>query len=164
MRGWLRRIRSQIFRMLALRRIGSHAGLPTIHGRTRFTRTTHLGYNTHFNGMSVRGCGVVRIGDHFHSGPECIIISEIHNYRGNALPYDHTMIARDVTIGHNVWLGTRVMVLGGVTIGDGAIIQAGSVVVSDIPAMAIAGGHPARVFAQRDPEHYRQLREQQVTS
>jgi acetyltransferase-like isoleucine patch superfamily enzyme len=50
------------------------------------------------------------------------------------------------------------MVLGGVTIGEGAIIQAGSVVVSDIPSLAIAGGHPARVFKNRDGAHYERLK------
>ena len=52
----------------------------------------------------------------------------------------------------------RVIVLGGVTIGEGAIIQAGSVVVNDIPKYAIAGGHPAKVFAARDIAHYEELK------
>ena len=44
------------------------------------------------------------------------------------------------------------------TIGEGAIIQAGSVVVNDIDKFAIAGGHPAKVFASRDVEHYLKLK------
>jgi maltose O-acetyltransferase len=51
-----------------------------------------------------------------------------------------------VRIGENVWLGSRVMVLKGVTIGDGSIIAAGAVVTSDIPASVIAGGVPAKVI------------------
>lgn len=48
------------------------------------------------------------------------------------------------------------IVLGGVIIREGAIIQAaGSVVVDDIPKCAIAGGHPAKVFKYRDREHYK---------
>ena len=50
------------------------------------------------------------------------------------------------------------MVLGGVTLGEGCIIQAGSVVVSDIPDCAIAGGHPAKVFKYRDIRHYEELK------
>ncbi len=50
------------------------------------------------------------------------------------------------------------MVLGVVTIGKGAIIQAGSVVINDIPACAIAGGHTAKVFRYRDKEHYEKLK------
>lgn len=53
-----------------------------------------------------------------------------------------------------------VIVLGGVTIGEGAIIQAGSVVVSDIPDCAIAGGHPAKVFKDRDQDHYHRLKQE----
>jgi len=48
--------------------------------------------------------------------------------------------------------------LGGATISEGAIIQIGSVVVSSIPPLAIAGGHPARVYKYRDKEHYFRLR------
>lgn len=54
-----------------------------------------------------------------------------------------------VTIGDGVWLGSHVQVMPGVTIGDGAVVGAGSVVTRDIPAHAIAGGVPARVLGHR---------------
>ena len=69
----------------------------------------------------------------------------------------------DVVIEDNVWLGNRVIVLPGVTIGEGAIIQAGSVVVKDIPKYAIAGGHPAKVFSSRDKDHYEMLKKEGIT-
>jgi acetyltransferase-like isoleucine patch superfamily enzyme len=53
-----------------------------------------------------------------------------------------------------------VIVLPGVTIGEGAIIQAGSVVVKDIEKCAIAGGHPAKTFKYRDTEHYEKLKKE----
>ena len=59
-----------------------------------------------------------------------------------------------------MWIGDKVIILGGVTIGEGAIIQAGSVVVSNIPKYAIAGGHPAKVFSKRDVEHYKKLKQE----
>ncbi len=99
------------------------------------------------------------IGDNFHSGRECLMITQIHNYdTGNAIPYDDSYILKDIIIKDNVWLGDRVIILGGVMIEEGAIIQAGSVVVSDIPKCAIAGGHPAKVFKYRDIEHYEKLK------
>lgn len=55
-------------------------------------------------------------------------------------------------------MGNRVIVLGGVRIGEGAIVQAGSCVVSDLPKCSIAGGHPAKVFKYRDVEHYETLK------
>lgn len=124
------------------------------------TKTTVLGNNVNFNGMKIGGSGKVIIGDNFHSGMDCLMISEIHNYdSGTRIPYDDTFIPKDIVIEDNVWLGERVVVLGGVHIGEGAIIQAGSVVVNDISPLAIAGGHPAKVFKQRDEEHYKKLKE-----
>lgn len=125
--------------------------------KSSVTRTTKLGKNVNFNGMRIAGGGRVSIGDNFHSGQDCLMITQIHNYHGESIPYDDTYIIKDIVIGDNVWLGDRVIVLGGVTIGDGAIIQAGSVVVKDIPKCAIAGGHPANVFSHRDYDHYERL-------
>jgi acetyltransferase-like isoleucine patch superfamily enzyme len=59
-----------------------------------------------------------------------------------------------VIIEDNVWLGSKVTLLPGITIEEGAIIQAGSTVTSDVPKGAIAGGHPAKVFSKRDMKHY----------
>lgn len=130
-----------------------------VNGQSRVTPTTYLGNNVNFNGMEISGFGKVTIGDNFHSGTECMMITSIHNYdSGEAIPYDNTFISRDIVIEDNVWLGSRVIVLGGVRIGEGAIIQAGSVVVSDIPRYAIAGGHPAKVFKTRNIEHYDSLK------
>jgi virginiamycin A acetyltransferase len=55
----------------------------------------------------------------------------------------------DTVIGNDVWIGYEALILPGVRIGDGAIIGARSVVVSDIPAYTIAGGNPARVLRER---------------
>ena len=60
------------------------------------------------------------------------------------------VLAAPVDIGPNVWLGERVCVLRGVTIGEGSIVGAGSVVTKDIPARCIAVGAPARVIRRWD--------------
>lgn len=60
------------------------------------------------------------------------------------------VLASPVDIGPNVWLGERVCVLRGVTIGEGSIVGAGSVVTKDIPARCIAVGAPARVIRRWD--------------
>ena len=133
-----------------------------VQGLSFVSKKTFLGKNVSFNGIRISGCGVVRIGDNFHSGKDCLIISQNHNHKGNRIPYDDTYICKDITIKDNVWLGDRVIVLPGVVIGEGAIIQAGSVVVSNISDCAIAGGHPAKVFASRDIEHYEILKKQKL--
>lgn len=61
-----------------------------------------------------------------------------------ALPYKG-----DTVIGNDVWLGYDSLVMPGVKIGDGAIVAARSVVVSDVPAYAVVGGNPSRVLRQR---------------
>lgn len=129
--------------------------------RSEVTGTTYLGNSVNFNGMMIAGEGRVKIGDWFHSGKNCHIITHVHNYdHGNAIPYDSTYYHKDVNIGECVWLGEGVTILGGVTIGDGAIIQAYSTVVSDIPEGGIAGGHPAKVYRYRDMEHYNRLKKE----
>ena len=53
-----------------------------------------------------------------------------------------------MTIGNDVWIGGNVTVLPGVTIGDRAVIGAGSVVTEDIPADSVAVGAPAKVVKE----------------
>lgn len=112
------------------------------------------------NGIVIEGNGHVKIGNHFHSGNELLIITQNHDYdNGSAIPYakgEH--IYKDVEIGDFVWLGSRVMILPGTKIGEGAIIQGGSVVHGEIPPYAIAGGNPAKVFKYRDIEHFKKLK------
>ena len=55
----------------------------------------------------------------------------------------------DTVVGNDVWLGYRTLVMPGVTVGDGAVVAAASVITSDIPPYAIAGGNPARVLRMR---------------
>ena len=129
-------------------------------GYSKVNRNTELGKNVNFNGMIITGRGKVKIGDNFHSGKNCKMITQIHNYNGEAIPYDKKIINKDIIIGDNVWLGDDVMILGGVIIEEGAIIQARSVVVNDIPKYSIAGGHPAKVFSKRDIERYEKLKKQ----
>jgi chloramphenicol O-acetyltransferase type B len=133
-----------------------------VNGKCVFTNKTVFGKNCNFNGIVIRGNGGEVFGDNFHSGHECLFLTDTHNYDcGNEIPYDKSdEIIKDVIIMNNAWIGDRVIILGGVTIGEGAIIQAGSCVVSDIPKYAIAGGHPAKVFKYRDIDHYEKLKKE----
>lgn len=58
----------------------------------------------------------------------------------------------DTVIGNDVWIGYDSLFLPGVTIGNGAIVAAGSVVASDVPAYSVVGGNPARVIRCRFEE------------
>lgn len=59
---------------------------------------------------------------------------------------------QSIDIGNDVWIGARAIVLGGVSIGDGAIVAAGAVVTKDVPPYAIVGGVPARLLRYRFSE------------
>ncbi len=133
-----------------------------VNGFSIVSNKTILGKNINFNGIRISGCGNVIIEDNFHSGKNCLIITQNHNYEGTKIPYDETYICKDIHIEENVWIGDRVIILGGITIGEGAIIQAGSVIVGDIPKYAIAGGHPATVFSNRNIEHYQNLKQKKL--
>jgi len=144
------------------RTVARHEGHIYVGGYTELSPYTHLAAHVSFNGMRVFGRGKVSIGRYFHSGIECMIQTSIHNFdTGSAIPYDNTEIIKDVTIEDFVWLGSRVTILGGVTIGEGAIVQAGAVVVKNVPKYAIVGGSPATVFKYRDIEHFEQLKREQ---
>jgi len=154
------KIRRYIFTWLVKKRVGKYEEPLLVNGFSHVSKKTILGKNVSFNGMTIQGCGEVIIGDNFHSGKECIIITQNHNYKGEMLPYDNTYICKKTIIGDNVWFGHRVLVLPGVQIGEGAIIQAGAVVTKDIPKYAIVGGNPAKTFKHRDIEHYERVKKE----
>lgn len=121
-------------------------------------RNVRLGANVNLNGMVVYGAGGLVIGDNFHSGRDCKIITENHRYEdADEVPYDSRKVYRPVTIGDNVWLGDNVIVCPGATIGDGAVIGAGSIVTGSIEPLAVAVGNPARPVKYRDRERYERL-------
>jgi acetyltransferase-like isoleucine patch superfamily enzyme len=65
---------------------------------------------------------------------------------------DFAISRGDVTIGHDVWLGSGCMILSGVTVGHGAVVAARAVVTKDVPPYAVVGGNPAQILKTRfDP-------------
>ena len=58
-----------------------------------------------------------------------------------------------VVIGDDCWIGRRVMIMAGVTIGEGCVIAAGAVVTKDIPPYSVVGGIPAKVIKNRKQEN-----------
>lgn len=75
-------------------------------------------------------------------------------------PIDYKDEHKEITIGNDVWIGVECLIMDGVTIGDGAVIGARSVVTKDIPPYAIAVGQPAKVLKYRfSPEIINRLLE-----
>ena len=158
---WYKRMLNKRYRKIILKTCRESKGPVFVNGPSYVNTNTYLGSNVSFNGMKISGKGRVQIGNNFHSGRNCNMLTSYHNYDGGTtIPYDKSYIHKDIVIEDNVWLGQDVTILGGVTIGEGAIIQAGSVVVKDIPKYGIAGGHPAKVFKYRNIEHYEKLKQE----
>lgn len=110
------------------------------------------GYNTTVGDnyfLNVNGklmdSGKITIGNNVFIAPNVCIITEEHamdvEQRIQGLEYTHP-----VTIGDNVWICAGALVLPGVTIGEGSVIGAGSVVTKDIPAHCLAVGNPCKVI------------------
>lgn len=86
-------------------------------------------------------------------GAYSYLITGNHSTSRRDIPYrDQGYDGAPIRIGSNVWLGCHVVVLPGVTIGDGAIVGAGAVVTRDIPAGETWGGVPARPLSERKAE------------
>ena len=103
--------------------------------------------------------GGIRIGTGTILGPYVHIYSGNHDYYGgDMIPFDEGTIVRPVDIGENVWIAGDVVVVPGVTIGEGAVVAAGAVVTHDVPEGAVVGGNPARVLKRRDMDRYNELK------
>lgn len=118
---------------------------------------TTFGENCYANfNFTVLDICPVTIGDNVFFGPNCMLATPVHpfryqerniKYKEDGTAYDDEY-AKPITIGSNCWLASNVVVIGGVTIGEGCVIGAGSVVTRDIPANSLAAGNPCRVIRE----------------
>jgi len=88
----------------------------------------------------------IEIGKNTQIASFCFITDFNHNYSNTKKPIStQGYKTKSINIGDNVWIGTHVVILPGVKIGNSSIIGAGSVVVKNIPNYSIAVGNPAKV-------------------
>lgn len=153
---WMKRARLYYARKVS----GSVGKGVSLNGAIRgLNKNVKIGDHANFNGMQIIGMGLLSIGDYFHSGNGIVIITEDHNYNSEqTIPYDSVRIPKPVEIGKFVWIGHGALLIGPLTIGEGAIIAAGSVVTKDVPSGAIVGGNPARLIKFRDLEKFNRLK------
>jgi maltose O-acetyltransferase len=102
-----------------------------------------IGDRVFFNyGVSISAHQHIKIGNRCQIGNYSIIMDNDYHQAGDKAVLGHS---KPIVLEYDVWLGARVIVLKGVTIGQGAVIGAGSVVTRDIPPRSVAVGQPARV-------------------
>ena len=96
--------------------------------------------------------GPTTIGRFVNMGPECIIYTRQHRHDRTdvTMQQQGDTEPKEVVIGDDVWIGSRVTIMPGVHIGSGCIVGAGAVVTRDVPPYTIAGGVPARVIKKRE--------------
>lgn len=105
--------------------------------------------------------GTISIGSNCIFAAHCSALSISHDYfAGNALPYGTDYIDKPIVIENNVWVGNHVVIVPGVTIGEGAFVAMGSVVTKDVPPCTVVGGNPAQSLKQRDRVVYEKLKQE----
>jgi acetyltransferase-like isoleucine patch superfamily enzyme len=94
--------------------------------------------------------GRIRIGNGVRIAPHVMMIAANHVFSDPDRPiHDQGLDHAPITIEDDVWIGGRVNVVAGITIGRGSVIGAGAVVTKDVPPYSIAVGVPARVVKSR---------------
>lgn len=109
------------------------------------------------------GCNI-HVGDNFYAGYNCTMLDYaeikignncligpnvgIYTTGHNLNPNDRYKAgyAKPITIGNDVWIGGHSCIVPGVTIGDGVVVAAGSVVTKDVPSLTMVAGVPAKVI------------------
>lgn len=114
--------------------------------------TLRIGSQVYFNeGVNIT-CNIsVTIGDRCLCGPEVVILDD----DGHPVDWQHrheywpdgpeTRLGSPVSIKENVWIGSRALILKGVTVGAGSVIAAGAVVTHPVPPRTLVAGVPAKV-------------------
>lgn len=95
------------------------------------------------------------IGNNVMMGPDVLIYTQNHKFSDVDKNMDEQGFddIKEVCIGNNVWIGARVIILPGVTIGEGSVIGAGTVVSKDVPPFSVFVGNPGRVVKNRKGEY-----------
>ena len=96
-------------------------------------------------GCTFLALGGITIEDDVFIGPHCVLATEYHPENPEMR---HSLLTKPIVVKRNAWLGANVTVLAGVTIGENAIVAAGSVVTKDVPDNMVVAGSPARVIRE----------------
>ena len=126
---------------------GSHiAADSVIHGPVRMGKRVSINHHVTLEG----GAAGIHIGDDTRIAAYCTIYGFNHGMAEDRPIREQPVSSQGVRIGCDVWLGARVGIVDGVTIGDHAVVGMGSVVTRDVPPWTIVAGNPARPIGRRD--------------
>ena len=140
------------------RLLGALGAYPHIGPRNIFRdgRNVKIGRNYSAGMFTCYGGGPITIGDNVRVASFVIFETTNHNFGDVTRPIcTQGVLRKPIVIGNDVWIGQRVTVLGGVSVGDGAVLASGAVVTKDVPPFSIVGGVPAKVIGTRRPAELR---------
>lgn len=121
------------------------------HGTFQYAPRIVIGNNCHIGaGAHITSVNGITIGDNLLTGTNILITDNAHGASERGLldvhPEHRPLFSKGkVEIGHNVWLGNNVCILPGVTVGNGVIVAANSVVTKSVPDYVVVAGTPARI-------------------
>ncbi|WP_275423927.1 acyltransferase [Virgisporangium aurantiacum] len=96
--------------------------------------------------------GDITLGDAVRIGAHTSLLAFDHTFTDPDVEiFRQPLTSRGIRVGTDVWIGSHVVILDGVTVGDRSVIAAGAVVTKDVPGGAVVGGNPARVLKWRVP-------------
>ncbi|AXQ29905.1 hypothetical protein D0B54_15000 [Solimonas sp. K1W22B-7] len=119
-----------------------------INDPSRLTLGNHVFINDGFVALTH---GEISIGDYTLLAPRVMFLTVGHDYHYTGREFRERQTPRPIKIGRECWIGAGAIVIPGVTIGDGAVVGAGSVVTRDVAPWAIVAGNPARFLKTRVP-------------
>jgi len=125
-----------------------------IYPRASFSSKVELGDNSDI-GLDAKIQGKCIIGNNVIMGPECNVWTINHRIDRTdiAIKYQGTTEERPVIIGDDSWIGSRVTLLPGVSLGKGVVVGSGAVVAKNIPDYAVVVGNPAKIIKYRNNAH-----------
>lgn len=141
-------------RRWGLGRLLARLGQGTVlQARLRITNPEKVSIGSHCNfaqGVFITGGGGITIGDYVGLGPDVKIWSVNHRFEDPDTPWlKQGWDKQPVVIEDDVWLGANCFVMPGITIGRGAILSAGTIMMKSVPPYAIVAGNPGRVVGWR---------------
>ena len=160
-KGFKAKLASQLY-SIAIRRRAKSCGrnLLVLGPGVNVTGNTTIGDGAGFGKrVKIFGDGPVSIGRRAVLAEDTVVYTQVHDYdHSDVLPFGWGFTYPETSIGDYAWIGIKCIVLPGARIGEGAIVQAGSVVMGVVPPCAIVAGNPAKVIGWRDIDHYNKLK------
>ncbi len=131
-------------------KIGAHSTISTTSHLSNYGKGLSIGNNSAIGEYSYFGCsGGITIGDDVIMGQYISFHSQNHNFHSSKqLIRKQGVTSKGITIGNNIWVGSKVTFLDGCNVGDNSVVAAGAVVKDEFPPNVVIGGVPAKVIKQ----------------